>query len=191
MKKDFNMTIRKLTVAPIMASAYLLCMLIHRADVFSGIWQWLYYLLFIGLMPLLAYPLQYCCPHFRDKGRHGQRILAMIFAVSGYLLCSIFNFIFSADSRAWVIVLEYLISGALILIFNKGCKLKISGHACGIVGPVALLFYFGLHVQAVVGILLTVPVYISSLKTKRHTLPQLIGGSLVPIAAILILKLIF
>ncbi len=74
---------------------------------------------------------------------------------------------------------------------NKGCKLKISGHACGIAGPVALLFYFGLYVQAVVGILLTVPVYISSLKTKRHTLPQLIGGSLVPIAAILILKLIF
>ena len=191
MKKDFCMTVRVLTVAPIMASAFLICMLIHRFEAFTNIWQWLYYLLFIGLFPLLAYPLQKYIPHFKTEGRHGQRILAMIFAVTGYILCCVLNFIFTASAGAWVIILEYLLSGVSIFVFNKALKAKISGHACGVLGPVMLLCYFGLYIQALCGALITALVYIASLKTKRHTLPQLIGGSIVPIVVIAVLKLMF
>ncbi|MGN0513731.1 MAG: hypothetical protein ACI4GD_05580 [Lachnospiraceae bacterium] len=190
MKKDYCMTVRVLTVAPVMATAFLICMLIHRFEVFTNIWQWLYYLLLMGILPLLAYPVQKYIPHFRTDGRHGQRILAMIFAVTGYILCCVINFIFTASAGAWVIILEYLLSGVATLVFNKAFHVKISGHACGVLGPVMLLFYFGLYIQALCGVLITALVYIASLKTKRHTLPQLIGGSIVPIAVIAALKLI-
>lgn len=189
-KTNFSMAMRIATVPPIMASLFLLCMFVRRMDVFSGIGQWLYYLVLLGLMPLLAYPLQSVLPHFRDKGRPGQRILAMLFAVSGYILCCVMNFIVQTSSDAWIIVLEYLMSGAVILLFNKGFRIKLSGHACGIVGPVALLFLFDLHAEATVGLLITAIVYVTSIKTKRHTLPQLIGGSIVPIVLIILLKLL-
>lgn len=191
MSDKFCMTVRKLTVAPLMAAVFLCCMLIHRFDVFGNVFRWLYFLLFIGVFPLLAYPLQKFFPKFRDAGRQGQRTLAMIFAVSGYILGCLFNMIFSSTKGGWVIFLQYLLSGILIFLFNKAFKMKISGHACGIVGPLMLLLYFGLYIQAAVGVLLTVLVYIVSLKTKRHTLPQLIGGSIAPVLVTVILFLIF
>ena len=106
-------------------------------------------------------------------------------------MCCVLNFIFTASAGAWVIILEYLLSGVAIFVFNKAFKVKISGHACGVLGPVMLLCYFGLYIQALCGALITALVYIASLKTKRHTLPQLIGGSIVPIVVIAVLKLMF
>lgn len=67
-----------------------------------------------------------------------------------------------------------------MLLLNKVFKIKASGHACGIVGPVLLFVYFGLYIPAIVGTALVLPVYISSVRTKQHTLPQLIGGSAIP-----------
>ena len=40
-------------------------------------------LLFLVVLPLLAYPLQKYIPHFKDSGRDGQRSLAMIFSAAG------------------------------------------------------------------------------------------------------------
>ena len=68
--------------------------------------------------------------------------------------------------------------------------MKISGHACGMIGPVMLFIYFKLYIMAMIGLFIAVIVYISSIKMKRHTFYQLLGGSLVPIIAILILILI-
>lgn len=183
--------IRKITVAPIMADIFLICMIIHIFWVFGDILRWVYCLIFIGVFPLFAYPMQKYIPKFRDKGRRGQRILAMIFAVTGYVLGCLCNLIFSSSVGVWVIFLEYLLSGLIVFIFNKLFKLKISGHACGIAGPIALFLYFGLYVQAVIGMLFFVAVYISSLRIKRHTIWQLLGGSAIPIVVIGLLTILF
>lgn len=53
-----------------------------------------------------------------------------------------------------------------------------------------LFIYFKLYIMAMIGLFIAVIVYISSIKMKRHTFYQLLGGSLVPIIAILILILI-
>lgn len=185
--------IRYATVAPIMALAALLTLLFAKPEVYGGTASFVCAVLFLTVTPLLAYPLQRFCPHFKDKGRDGQRSLAMIFAVAGYILGFAANFIvgsksdIGAISAMQIIYLEYLLSGACIFIFNKCFHLKASGHACGVVGPAALLIYFGLYPAAIIGAVVTALVFWASLRSKRHTARQLIGGMLIPIAVICVL----
>ncbi len=146
---------------------------------------------FIGILPVLSYPLQRFIPYYKDKGRDGQRNLAMVFSVAGYIIGCILALIFKAPYTVILIYLDYLLSGILITLFNKLFHLKASGHACGIVGPIAMLVYFGLYIPAAIGALLTVLVFISSIKMKRHTFLQLLGGSAITIAALLLLLIPF
>lgn len=147
--------------------------------------------MFLCVLPILAYPLQKYIPHFKDKGREGQRSLAMIFSAVGYLLGTLVAFITGAPAELKIIYLEYLLCGIAMLVLNKAFKLKASGHACGIVGPILLMIYFKMYIPAAVGALLIVPVYVSSLKTKRHTALQLIGGSLIPLVALGIIHTVY
>lgn len=111
----------------------------------------------------------------------------MIFSVCGYLLGLVTAFATQAPLALCVIYLEYLLCGIAMLIFNKGFHLRASGHACGIVAPVLLLVYFKLYLPAAIGALLILPVWVSSVKTKRHTVRQLMGGGLIAAACLLLL----
>jgi hypothetical protein len=86
----------------------------------------------------------------------------------------------------WTIYLVYFISGLLIILFNKFLKIRASGHACGIVGPLVLATYFLGYQGIITGILIFVLVCWSSLKLKRHTLTQLLWGGLIPLIALLL-----
>ena len=177
----FDKLVRALTLAPVLAMLSLTAIAIGCPDVFPAVGHYVYAMLFLGILPLLAYPLQPVMPHFKEKGRSGQRTLAMLFAVAGYLLCTAVNAVTAATPAMWLIVLEYLISGLLILVFNKGLHIKLSAHGCGSAGPVVLLLYFGLPIPAILMAALTVLAYISSVRAGHHTMPQLIGGSAVSI----------
>ena len=126
-------------------------------------------------------------PPYKNKGRDGQRTLAMMFAVSGYVLGIVFGLLAHAPKGTILIYLEYFLSGMVILLFNKCFHRKISGHACGIFAPIGLFLHFKLYICAAIGILVAALVYISSLHTKHHTLPQLIGGSIVPFAVLFLI----
>ena len=80
--------------------------------------------------------------------------------------------------------MEYVFGAACIFLFNKVFHIRFSGHACGALAPVALFFYFRLYAAAAVGIVLAVFVFLASIKTKRHTVPQLLGGGLIPMVGI-------
>lgn len=188
MDKVFRV-LRIITVPPVFAFAFLLTVYFMQPDPFMSVWQLLCGLFFLGVLPILGYPLQKYIPYFRDKGREGQRSLAMIFSASGYLLGLVTAFAAQAPLALCFIYLEYLLCGIAMLIFNKGFHLRASGHACGIVAPVLLLAYFKLYLPAAIGALLMIPVFVSSVKTKRHTLRQLIGGCL--IAAVCLLLIMF
>ena len=179
MKKSLKI-IRILTVAPIMAFFLFTVTYIFRNQYFDSIWQYIYSVFCLTVLPLLAYPLQRFIPGFKDKGREGQRTLAIIFSCIGYLLCCVFGLIFSQSSQLWMIILTYLFSGVGILISSKVFKFKLSGHACGVLGPCCVLFFFGLYIPAIIGIGLAGLVYYASLRSGRHTLPELIGGSVLP-----------
>lgn len=181
--------IRVATVPPIMASALFIILGAYRT---LGLVDTLLGILFLGILPILSYPLQRFIPYYKDKGREGQRNLAIIFSVVGYILGCVLALIFDAPLNTVVFIyLDYLISGVLIAVFNKLFHLKASGHACGIVGPVAMLIYWGLYIPAAVGAVLTVFVFISSIKMKRHTFLQLVGGSAITVSALLFLSLFF
>ena len=126
---------------------------------------------------------QFVCEPFGIYGLFifGLEYLSKIFAVNNKM-----------ERRAVmlkIIYLEYLLCGIGMLLLNKAFKVKASGHACGIVGPMLLFIYFGLYIPAIVGTVLVLPVYISSVRTKQHTLPQLIGGSAIP--AVVLLMIVF
>ena len=81
--------------------------------------------------------------------------------------------------------MTYLISGLLIALFNKVLKIRASGHACGVAGPVALLgCTMGWY--AVFGLPLIAIVFAASLKMKRHTFSELVIGSLIAVFSVAI-----
>lgn len=182
--------IRKVTVPPVFAIA-LLCSVyfIHPASI-GSVWQLVAGIIFLAGLPLLAYPLQKYIPHFKDKGRDGQRNLAMLFSFIGYLLGTVVTLLQNATVELKIIYLEYLFCGISMLVLNRCFKLKASGHACGVVGPVLMMIYFRLYIPAAICALFTIPVFISSIQTKRHTPAQLVGGSIIPLAMLAIVHLI-
>ena len=169
------------------AAALLITVYIFHTSYFGSIWHLIGALFFLSALPTLAYPLQRYFKKYKDRGREGQRSLAMIFSFVGYLLGTLTAFVFSAPGELKLIYLEYLLFGIGMLLLNKVFKLKASGHACGIVGPVIMFLYFGLYIPAIIGTALVLRVYISSVRTKQHTLPQLVGGSAIPAAVLLII----
>lgn len=182
--------IRILTLAPVMACAALITLFFVRPEVYGRTASFVCALVFLTVLPLLAYPLQPVTPGYRDRGREGQRNLAMIFAVSSYILGCIVNLFLHAPQAMWVIYLEYLLSGALIMLFNKCFHRKASAHACGVAGPCALLLYF--HIDALIpGILALILTWWAILKLKRHTASQLAGGTVIPLAVMCLLALLF
>ena len=180
--KKLAKIIRILTVAPAMALVLLLILYLRSPLLFGSPVNFLLSVLFLVIFPLLAYPLQPFIKRFKDKGREGQRILAIYFAVLGYVGGCLSAFILQAPKNIWIIYLTYLFSGILILLFTKLLHFKASGHACGITGPFALLIYFGQPIGWS-GIPVLALAWLSSLTMKRHTNRQLIAGSMIPIAA--------
>jgi len=186
----FFFIIRKITVPPTFAATLLILGYIMHTDYFGSAWHLASGLGFLCILPLLAYPLQKCIPHFKDKGRAGQRSLAMIFSAVGYLLATLIAFLTKAPLEYRIICVEYLLCGISMLILNKIFKLKASGHACGIVGPVLLMIYLKMFIPAAVCALFIIPVFISSVRTKQHTAWQLIGGSFIPLAVLCCIQLV-
>ena len=180
----FAKFIRIISLAPIVAFVLISLVFFLRPGSFDVI-QYALGIVFLSVLPLLAYPLQKCFPAFRDKGREGQRNLAMIFAVAGYISGIICALCTGVRGVLLVIYFTYLFSGLLIVLFNKGFKIKASGHACGVAGPVAVSivmlgpwWYFGLA--------FLVLVFWACLRLKRHTVSQLIIGSSIPVGAMVL-----
>ncbi|MBQ9748424.1 MAG: hypothetical protein IJV98_06535 [Clostridia bacterium] len=182
---------RILTLAQLLAAFSLTMLYFFRPEVYPTGWHYAYMLFYLGILPMLAYPLQPIVPKFKHKGREGQRTLAMIFAVVGYLLSALTCALTDATPDMWLVTLEYLISGVLILVFNKVFHLRASAHGCGTAGPIFLLMYFGLYIPSAIMAVLTVVAYVSSVKMKRHTYPQLIGGSLISVLLLAVLIPLF
>ena len=183
--------IRRFTVPPIFAVLLMTTVYMTHPDYFGAFWQLPVSILFLAILPTLAYPLQRFIPHFKDGGRKAQRTLAMIFSFLGYLGGTALSFITQAPSKLKLIFLEYLLCGILMIVLNKLFRIKASGHACGVVGPVLMLAYLGLIIPALICAALVVPVYVSSVKNKHHTIGQLIAGSIIPAVNLAFLSIFF
>ena len=172
--------VRVVTIAPIMALILLIYLFVKKPEIYSGTVHFILAMLFLTLMPVSAYPLQRFVPPFRDKGRDGQRTFAIIMAVIGYI-CGIFSTLFFHATKSLLIIyLTYLISGLGVALINKLTPIRASGHACGIVGFVALLVFFA-GPWGLLGLGFYAAAFVSSLFMERHTIREFIVGSFIPI----------
>lgn len=188
-KEKLAKTIRILTLAPLMALETLILLHLSRPRLFRGTWDLAFPILFLTILPLLAYPLQYGIPPLRKKGREMQRKLAILLAVVGYFGGAIWAFASGAAAWLQVLMLTYLISGALIALFNRLLHIRASGHACGVSGPV--LYLLGLlGGRALWGLLLMPLLWWASRVLKRHTGGQLLWGSALSAAALVLARCI-
>ena len=187
MSHSMALTIRKLTLAPLMAALMLIYLYCVRSDIFGSVQMLVMQLLFLSIFPLFAYPLQPLIPRYREQGREGQRHLAMLFAFIGYWFDCTFNFNLNVEKELSMVGWVYLLSGVLILFLNCLCKLHVSGHAAGISAAASLPIALGHPEVLLIGIPVMMLIFTASIKSKRHTMPQLIGGALIPVILTLIL----
>lgn len=96
----------------------------------------------LALVPALAYPLARVIPKYKEKGRRGSRSLAFVTSLAGYVLGTVYAFLSGATDELKFIFGGYLIALFALLVFNKLFKLRASGHACGIFGPLLYAVYF-------------------------------------------------
>lgn len=191
MPDKFYLFLRKITIPPVFAIVFLLVTYFLQPALIGRPLNLILGLFFLGVLPVLGYPLQKYIPYFKDKGRDGQRHLAMIFSSAGYLLGTLSAFLTKAPSSLYAIYMEYLFCGIVILVVNKVFHLKASGHSCGISGPVLLFLYFKMYLPAIIGTIFIIPIIVSSIRTKRHTGKQLLGGIVIAFCCMVTVGLIF
>jgi hypothetical protein len=172
-----------------MALMLLIILYVTRFDIFGNYLNLILAILFLVVLPVLAYPLQPIVPHFKEKGRDGQRSLAMWMSSAGYVAGITTALLLPVSNYLLIIYLTYLFSGISLVLLNKVFKIKASGHACGVAGPVFSLIYF-LGPWVLFGILLLAAVYWASLSMKRHDKAELLIGTTVPTYALLLAFLI-
>ncbi len=189
--KKLSLIIRKITIPPVFAALLLVPAFFLRPGAVGTPLHLALCLFSLAVLPCLAYPLQKYFKHFKDRGREGQRTLAMLFSFLGYMLATVASFALCAPRALQYICLVYLCCGIAMLLFNKGLHLKASGHACGVVGPVLLALLLRMYPVALVGTALILPVFYASVKTKQHTAPQLIGGAAIAATVVLTLAVIY
>jgi len=103
-----------------------------------------------------------------------KRTMPLILAICSYLLGFLVLLWFGAPAIVSVLMLVYGTNTLLILIINFYWKISI--HAMGIAGPTAaFIFTFGL-VGVIIGLIIPFVMW-SRLKLKKHTLSQVIAGS--------------
>lgn len=185
MKEKIAKFISILTVVPIVAVFSVTLLYFNFREDFKSCGWYFYSIFFLTIMPLLAYPLKRILPGFKDKGRDGERKLAFVLAVSSYILGTTLVFILKAPIIVEKIFSAYIASGGMLAFINKIVKVKASGHACGVSGPITLLYHF-LGVPALWLFLLLPIVFWARINLKRHSFKDLVTGTLVGILSTVI-----
>ncbi|WIV11946.1 phosphatase PAP2 family protein [Proteiniborus sp. MB09-C3] len=183
MKLKIAKIISILTVVPVIAFALLIILFRQCSYVFNNSFAWcIFAFLFLFLMPISAYGLKNIIPKYRNKGRSGERKLAFITGVMGYIIGTIVCIIFKAPKGLTTIFLSYLVSGIVLTFVNKVIKFKASGHACGVSGPMTLFIYF-VGRKAWYALILLPMVFWSRINMGRHTIKELIAGTIIGIVS--------
>lgn len=177
--------IRAVTVPPVLVCVLILVLSVARDDIFYELRDIIMSFVLLGVVPVLAYPLQRLLPGFQDKGREGQRKLAFILNIAGYTLAFILSFAFHVNDRLMLIYTTYFCSVIILAVFNL-LHIRASGHACSAAGPFLFFIYFTGWTAVIPCLVVMALIIWSSLILKRHTIKELTLGLLTFIAAFLL-----
>ena len=179
MKEKTAKVVRIITVPPVLACILFVVLAARRPDLFLHRADLAMALICLCLIPTLAYP---CAPLFPKLGkdrRQVQRKLAFIFSFSGYLILDLYGFLSRAGGPLQMVFNTYMLSVLLLILFNKGLKMRASGHACSATSPLVFIIYFVGTGWILPCLLIGALIVWSSLTLKRHTVLDLSLGCLV------------
>ena len=137
---------------------------------------------FLGLVPLLAYPLWELFPNREDR-RSGQRTYALYCSVAGYAAGFVCSLTGQHSLEFRVLFASYVLSVLVLIVLSKVARFKISGHACSSTAPLVMMAWKPGPALVPLGLAILFAVYYSSLRLGRHTFVQLLAGSSVSLAA--------
>lgn len=177
--------IRVLTVPPLLITGMLVILTVSLENFCSNMTEMTLAVLLLGLVPILAYPIQRMLPRGGEV-REQQRNMAFVLTFAGYLIALICSMVGNCGSELQYIIVSYFISMTLLVFFNKVLHVRASGHACSVTGTLYFLsFFLGLPaVLPCIGI--AAAVVWSSLRLKRHTIQEIFWGAAVCLPCILI-----
>jgi len=176
-------TVRVITVPPVMVCALCVLLFFFANDVIPSVRDLALTLVFLMVIPILAYPVAAVVPSLRRQGNEGKRRLAFILSPAGYLLGLVYGIITNAGRDLMVVYMTYMFSVIVLLVLNKFIGFRASGHACGIFGPlVAASYYVGSWIILPCAALYAAAVW-ASVYLKRHTAGELFWGSVASAAS--------
>jgi len=183
--------VRIVSIPPVMVGILLVLLYTLREDVMVTPWEMVASLLGLTVLPILAYPVSVMIPATRKKGREGQRSLAMYFSTVGYVAVFVYGLIASVGTGLMHIYAGYLFSVVIILVSNKVFKVRVSGHASSVSGPLVYSGYFLGIWGIVVGVVCWGIILWASLVMKRHTFKEFLLGTLTCLVSFTVGWLIF
>ena len=182
--------IRVVSVPPVMVTGIVVALARATDVVFRTTFEAILTALFLGAVPLLAYPLSLLLPKVRARGREGQRDLAFALSTVGYAGGWLYGYLAHVTPALTAIFTAYLFSVLLLMIFNKLLFIRASGHACSVTGPLLLAAWLigGWIVPAAA--LLYALIFWASVYAGRHTRGEFLTGTGLCVAATAIAFLI-
>lgn len=189
--KKLSKIIRVITIPPVMVFILLMVLFAFKSNYYKGVGELILSIVFLMIVPILAYPISYVFIKDKSTLRENQRKLAFVLSLVGYGLALIYGIVFKSSDELLLVYTTYFLSVILLTCFNKVIKLRASGHACSIVGPLVIIVYFIGYIYLIPSIILLALVVWSSLYLKRHTLKELLFGSLCSILAFIFSLIIF
>ena len=176
--------IRVLTVPPVLITGMLVVLTVSLDNFCSNMMQMTLAILFLGLVPVLAYPIQKLLPS-KGEVREEQRNIAFILTFTGYLTALICSIAGNCGRELRYIIVSYFISMSLLVFFNKVLHVRASGHACSVTGTLYFLSFFLGRAAIIPCLGIAIAVVWSSLHLKRHTIKEIFWGSAVCLPCIL------
>ena len=183
--------VRIISIPPVMVGILLVLLFTLRDDIIASTVDMVASMLGLTVLPILAYPVSCAVPALRRKGREGQRSLAMYFSTVGYVAVFVYGLIASVGVGLMHIYAGYLFSVVIILVSNKVFKVRVSGHACSVSGPLVYSGYFLGIWGIIVGVVCWGLILWASLVMKRHTFKEFLLGTLTCLVSFTVGWLIF
>lgn len=179
-------TIRIATAPPVLISLTLVLFWLLDLEVFASAGELCVGILFLGVFPALAYPIQALVPKLKEKGRDGQRKLAFILSLAGYALGAIAGIAGMATQKMLLVYVSYLASVAILTIVNKCLHEKASGHACSTTGSLCFAVLYIGPACIIPCLAIYAAMAWSSVVLKRHSPRNIATGTLTFLASLAI-----
>lgn len=115
--------LRVITVPAILVAALIVTLYFAVPHIFRGYADAVWAAVFLGAVPVAAYPFQYAVPALRRKGRNCHSKLTFIFSIAGYTAALIYGITAKTTPELLSVFTSYFVSVVILTFVNKALKI--------------------------------------------------------------------